>query len=305
MDSQTKKPHALVVGATGVIGGAIAKQLVASGEWDITCAARDAVQTLEGVRNVTVDLLDPESTARARRDIAGVTHLFFAAYIPRPTRVDEIESNLQLLKSAVNLAESGGTLERVVLMTGGKYYGVQWGAIKTPARETDPRALTPNFYFDQQDYLAAQAEQSSWSWTNLMPPYVTGYSERAPMNLSIALGVLASLSRHLGLPMRFPGPLSAWEAMHHLADADQIAGAAVWAARSPSAENQMFNIANGDPGRWKYVWPAIAGYFELGVAEPLTLPLSQIPASMDKVWREIAEKHGLRQPDLNALVDWK
>ena len=45
------------------------------------------------------------------------------------------------------------SLRRVVLVTGTKYYGSHLGPFKTPARESDPRHMPPNYYFDQIDWL--------------------------------------------------------------------------------------------------------------------------------------------------------
>ncbi|MCR4470429.1 SDR family oxidoreductase [Burkholderia sp. SCN-KJ] len=296
--------HALVVGATGVIGGAIARELASSGKWHVTCVTR-AGTSLDGCEGVAVDIMDEAQVTRAASNIRPVTHLFFAAYQSRPNRFEEIEPNVTMLRHAIDLAEARSLLERVVLITGGKYYGVQWGAIKTPARETDPRHLGPNFYYNQQDYLEQRAAAAQWSWTNLVPPYVTGFSERSPMNLVMAIAVLATLSRESGVPLRFPGPTSAWNSLHHLADANVIADAAHWAAEAPTAANEMFNIANGDPGRWRYVWPTLADFFGLDTAEPLPVPLQQLALCMQGTWQKIAERYALRQPDITKLVDWK
>lgn len=35
---------------------------------------------------------------------------------------------------------------------GAKWYGQHLGMYKTPAKETDPRYMTPNFYYDMVDY---------------------------------------------------------------------------------------------------------------------------------------------------------
>lgn len=296
--------HALVVGSTGVIGGAIARHLAGADGWRVTCATRGG-SAPEGAKGLAVDLLAPAAARAAGAELAPVTHVFYAAYQHRPTRTEEVPPNLAMLRHAIDLGEARGALQRFVLITGGKYYGLQWGAIKTPARETDPRHLGPNFYYAQQDHLAERAAAAGWSWSHLIPPYVTGFSERAPMNLVMAIGVLATLSRELGVPLRFPGPAASWTALHHLADVAQIAAAAAWSATSAAAANQIFNVANGDPGRWCNSWTAVADHFGLAVGDPLPVPLTQVAAELAPLWRRIAEREGLRQPDLHALVDWQ
>lgn len=86
---------------------------------------------------------------------------------------------------------------------------------------------------------------------------------------------------------------------------EQIAAAAAWCATSETASNQIFNIANGDPGRWRNSWPVVAAHFGLAVGEPLPVPLTQVATELAPLWRRIAEREGLRQPDLHALVDWQ
>jgi hypothetical protein len=44
-----------------------------------------------------------------------------------------------------------------------------FGPFKTPARETDPRHLPPNFYYDQEDFLISQSRGKTWSWSALRP----------------------------------------------------------------------------------------------------------------------------------------
>jgi nucleoside-diphosphate-sugar epimerase len=296
--------RALVVGASGVIGRAMAERLVLDG-WDVVCVTRSG-EAVPGARGLAVDLLDPGQVQSAIRTLGPVSHLFYAAYQQRPTRAEEVTPNREMLAHAIDLA--GGTtgrLKHVVLVTGGKVYGLQWGTIKTPAREGDPRSLGPNFYFDQEDLLLARGPKEGWTWTHLVPPFVTGHAERAPMNMVMVLGVLGSLARALGQPLRFPGPLASWESLHHYADAAQIAAAAAWSVDCAAAHNQVFNVANGDPGRWKHEWASIAAYFDIPAGEPAPLPLQEVATAHRALWQELAHRHGLRQPDLLKLVDWR
>ena len=60
-----------------------------------------------------------------------------------------------LVNSVTAITRASPGLKRVALVTGTKYYGVHLGPVKTPMRETDPRHLPPNYYFDQIDWLTA------------------------------------------------------------------------------------------------------------------------------------------------------
>ena len=85
-----------------------------------------------------------------------MTHVFYAAFqatsrkrselrLQRPVRIAKCW--VTAVCTAIDCAAP--SLRRVVLVTGTKYYGVHLGPLKTPMRETDPRHMPPNYYFDQ------------------------------------------------------------------------------------------------------------------------------------------------------------
>lgn len=287
--------RALVVGATGIVGSAITQRLLDDG-WQVAAASRSGAAAAAGAAPVKVDLLDPTATRLALQGIPATTHLFYAAYLPAPSRAQEVAPNLAMLKNVVAAAGGQGQLKRVVLVTGAKFYGIQWGASPTPMREQDARQLGPNFYYDQEDFLREASVEGGWSWCNLIPPFVIGMARGNPMNLVTAVGVYAALCKAQGLPLRFPGSLAAYDALHHVADTRQIASAAAWAAEAPQAANEAFNVANDDPTRWRSLWPAIATHLGMTVGEPKALPLPAVMAANEAAWR-----HGAR---LASLVDW-
>ena len=49
-------------------------------------------------------------------------------------------------------------------LEGGKAYGSDLGPYKTPAREDDPRLMSPNFYYDQEDQPIPYKEVVSWGF---------------------------------------------------------------------------------------------------------------------------------------------
>lgn len=301
------KRTALVAGASGIVGTGIARRLVEDG-WRVVCASRSGGGDLPGTIGLKVDLADAADCRRALAAHADVTHLFFAAYVPAASRAAEVAPNLAMLCNLVDAAsEAASDLAKVVLVTGAKFYGIQWGATRTPCRESDPRQLPPNFYYDQEDLLrASQARQGGqrWHWCNLIPPFVSGHAVGNPMNLVLGVGLYASVSKALGLPLRFPGSARAYESLHQIADARQIGAAAAWAAGSEAADDQAFNVTNGDPVRWSRTWPQIAAHFGLEVDAPKTLPLADVMPLQGELWRRIAQEAGLRALAIESIVNW-
>ena len=83
--------------------------------------------------------------------------------------------------TAIDCASSA--LRRVVLVTGAKYYGSHLGPFKTPARESDPRHMGPNYYFEQIDWLAAFQRGKRWDWVELRPQTLCGFAPGTPMSV--------------------------------------------------------------------------------------------------------------------------
>ncbi|WP_077002897.1 SDR family oxidoreductase [Variovorax sp. KK3] len=300
----TTTPTALVAGASGIVGTGIVRRLRRAG-WRVLCASRSGRSEVDGVECIAVDLMDAEACRAALADEPRITHLFYAAFQQAPHRAAEVAPNLAMLRNIVQAASRQCPgLEKVVLTTGAKFYGIQWGATRTPCRETDPRQLGPNFYYDQEDFLRQAQEGHAWTWCNLIPPFVSGYAVGNPMNLVLGIGIYAAVCREQGIPLRYPGAAGAYESLHHIADAGQIGAAALWAAESPAADNQAFNVANGDPARWSRTWPQIAHHFGMAWAEPKTIPLADAMPQQATAWQGLADRAGLRSLDIATVVNW-
>jgi nucleoside-diphosphate-sugar epimerase len=299
----SKSPIALVAGASGVVGNGIAQRL-AAGSWRVLSASRSGAG-VAGTQGVALDLMDPAACERTLAAHPGITHVFYAAYQQAASRSAEVAPNLAMLRNVVNAAAKVAPgLRKVVLVTGAKFYGIQWGQTATPCRETDARQLSPNFYYDQEDFLRQAQQGQRWSWVNLIPPFVSGFAVGNPMNLVLGVGVYAAVCKEMGLPLRFPGSAGAYDALHQIADASQIGAAAEWAATSDAAANQAFNVANGDAARWRNTWPVVARSLGMELADPKTMPLADVMPDQQAVWDRISQRHGLRPIDIGKIVNW-
>jgi nucleoside-diphosphate-sugar epimerase len=187
MPNESTTRTAVVVGATGIIGRAIAAKLAELGGWRVIGVTRSG-STVPGVdETIAVDLRDPEEARRRLAPAAGATHLFFAAYLPQGSWAAEVGPNRALLVNAVEGLEAvGAHLRHVTLITGAKYYGVHLGPSAAPAAETEPRHFGANFYYDQEDYLRSRRD-AAWRWTHLVPTHLTGFATGNPMNLALTM----------------------------------------------------------------------------------------------------------------------
>ena len=297
---------AVIAGATGIVGRALTEHLRVSGDWNIISVSRRDSNPGPGVMHVQADLLDAAACRAALGGLRETTHIFYTSYAPRADAAQEVGPNLAMLVNLVEALEPVAPhLTHVQLMQGTKWYGNHLGAFRTPARETDPRHMPPNFYYDQQDWLAERQRGKRWSWSALRPHCIMGFSVGSPMSHLMVLSAYATISRELGLPLRFPGTEAAFSAMYNFTDARLLARAMEWAATTQDCENEAFNINNGEPDRWKNLWPLVGECF--GMEAPLDvqqISLNRVMADKEALWARICEKYGLQRHALAQLVNW-
>ena len=300
----TEHKDALVIGGRGVIGRTLVRELERDPGWTVTAVSRQPPGFDTGARFISVDLLDAAAARDKLRHLSDVTHVFYAG-LHGGLASENVEGNLALLVNAVDAIEPVATgLRHISLQQGGKAYGRHLGAFVTPAKETHARHMPPNFYYDQQDLLAARQAGKAWTWSALRPELVCGPARGVPLNLMLLIGVYAAISKAYGLPLRFPGSARAYEVAGQVTDAGLLARATVWAATSADAGNQVFNLTNGDCFRWCNIWPRLAEFFDMPWAPPQRISLADFMADKAPVWDQLVAKHGLRQMPFTEVGDW-
>lgn len=296
---------AVVVGGLGVIGRNLLHHLERTAGWEVVGLSRRAPDFTSAARFIQVDLLDRDQTFERCRKLDDATHVFYCAFQARPTWAEHGPPNLAMLVNAVEaVAAASDRLEHVHLVEGNKWYGSHLGPFKTPAREDDPPHMPPNFYVDQERWLRHKAAHSAWSFSALRPQTVCGFALGNPMNIATVIATYAVISKELGLPLRFPGKEGAYRAIYQVTDADLLARAMVFCATRSAAENEVFNITNGDFFRWRNLWPQFAAFFDMPLGEVQTIPLSEFMADKEPVWRRIVERHGLKPVSYREIAAW-
>ena len=295
----------VVAGAVGVIGRGVLVHYETKGV-DLVAVSRRAPDFPTRARHLAVDLLDRESCEALLAQVPEATHLVFAAYQEKPTPAELVEVNLRMLKNMVEVMEKHApNLQHVTLMQGGKAYGVHIGPFPSPAKESDPRHMPPNFYYDQEDFLRERSVGKSWSWTAFRPEGVAGVAVGNPMNLLMVIAVYGTIAKALGVPMSFPGPRAAFDALYQITDTRILASAVDWAGETDACRGEIYNITNGDYFRWSRVWPRLAEFFDVSVGEPFPMLLQQMMPDKAELWNRLVEKHNLRDYPYDQIVSWK
>ncbi|TKB96775.1 SDR family oxidoreductase [Pedobacter cryophilus] len=302
------KNVALVVGSTGMAGSNLANKLIENG-WEVYGLSRSSKNNNVAIKPITADLLNPSQLANALKDILP-THVFFTTWMRNDTEDENIRINSALVRNLLNVLSPKKSVKHVALVTGLKHYlgpfesYAKEGVLpETPLREEQPRLDLKNFYYAQEDEVYAAAKRDGFTWSVHRPHTLIGYAVGNLMNLGTTLAVYASICKEEKLPFIWPGSEAQWNGLSDVTDAKILAEQLIWAAETPSAKNQAYNIANGDIFRWKWLWQKIADFFDLEVDgfDGSIRPLEQRLAQKKEIWQKMAVQYNLIEADLNRI----
>lgn len=302
--SDVKGLTAMVFGASGISGHHMLRVLSKHPErWSaVYSVARKPLsytnQLGENVKHVSADLLDDPSTTAEKLKAQGVRadYVFFFAYLqPSPppgaplwSNVEEMcNVNAKLLQNCLDaLVLADIKPKRFLLQTGAKQYAYNCGAALAPSEESDPRVhVEPNFYYLQEDILFEYCKKHGVEWNVTRPCHILGAVPSAAMNFVYLLAVYASVQKHLGRKLDFPGDLAAWDKVYEQSSAMMNGYLAEWSVLTPHAGNEAFNAGDGGATTLARFWPALAGWYGLETSPPdedakydeFTLPYKETP----------------------------
>lgn len=297
--------HVLVVGASGVLGSAIAEALAERPRSTVHAVSRRRPDGAERVDFVSLDLENAAACAAAVAAMPPITHAVYAAVAEAEGLVGGwhdpvmMRRNLAMMANIVEPVIDAGALRHLIIMQGTKAYGAHVHPIALPARESDPRDDHENFYWLQEDWVRDRAGQGDWHWTIFRPQIVLGGATGVVMNPVIVIGLLAALAAEQGRALRYPGRHAN---IHEAVDARLVARACAWAFAAPQARDQIFNITNGDVWVLRDAWPRLAAV--LGLEPLIDEPFDLVEWLADKEpdWQRIVERHCLRPSTLSELL---
>jgi nucleoside-diphosphate-sugar epimerase len=304
--------HALIIGISGILGHALAEQLIIKGDWKVSGVARKETPYKlinEKAHLINCDLLnDEEVSSKLPKKVDDVTHIFFAAWVPGKSEEEQCEVNLKFLKNVVETVDlHSKVLKRIYLQTGTKYYGMHVGPKRgqlSPYKESDNRLNIPNFYYDQEDFLVEFSKGKNWTWCVARPPHITGFALHTHMNFGTNLAIYALFLKESGKPLIYPYPEVTFNKIRQFIDARLLVMFVTWMVTHPQTDNQPFNITNGDCFRLSQFWPKMAEYFGMEWCIQEGFDVKNFMKENEGNWEKIQEKYGLAKHSLSEFGDF-
>ena len=298
---------ALVAGISGIAGSAVAAELVTQG-WTVHGLARRPLPQA-GVLPVEADLRDKPGLVAALAHVKPDA-VFITTWARQQTEAENIRVNAAMVRNLLDALRPGGVVRHVALVTGLKHYLGPFEAYgkgtlpQTPFREEQGRLDIENFYYAQEDEVFDAAARDRFTWSVHRPHTIIGEAVGNAMNMGSTLAAYATLCKATGRPFYFPGSAVQWSSLTDMTDARLLARHLLWAATTPAAHDQAFNVVDGDVFRWQWMWGRIADWFGIAPApfDGTVRPLEVQMANDAGTWKELAAHHGLKEPDLTRLA---
>jgi nucleoside-diphosphate-sugar epimerase len=295
----------LVAGATGIAGTATVQHFGSLQDWEVVALSRRQPSAPPGVRGVSVDLTNRDQCQEVLGKL-GITHIAFMALHEQDDLVEgwrqrtQMEVNLAMLRNLLDALEpSTPTLRHITILQGGKAYGSHLAPVPVPAKERWPRGDHEIFYWPQEDLLRERQQNAEWTLSILRPSMILGESVTSPMSIIAALGVYASVMKHQGEPLRFPG---GGRYVTACTDSRLIGQAVEFVATTAEVAGETFNVVNGDVLVWQDLWPALARHFNMPLGDPVPMRLTDEMPQLAKVWDEIVDLHRLQPLSMADLI---
>ncbi|KIL86113.1 hypothetical protein FAVG1_10509 [Fusarium avenaceum] len=313
--------HALVFGATGLIGWAVVNQLLSSYPAPQTFASVTAVsnrpvdasrtfwpggsevQTVSGV-----NLQSEDVTGQLSKKIDGVertTHVFYFVFAPHDeNHEEECRINSSMMR---NLASALNTLaphlKSIVYSGGTRGYGIYipGGIFTAPLKESMADTLPADYaktvaYPWFRSILTEASAGREWTWSEVCPDVVVGFSPIGS-NYSLALHWAQYLSLYAknnpGGKCPFPGSAEGYHARFTPVSSRILGRIAIHAALNSSCSGKIINMLNrAEPTNFAELWPSIGSFFGLVGVAPSGDTSMQPPSEYIETHRHLLGEHG-------------
>ncbi|KAL2930059.1 3-oxo-Delta(4 5)-steroid 5-beta-reductase [Bienertia sinuspersici] len=273
---------ALIVGVTGISGNSLADilQLTAApgGRWKVYGVARRRQPEWQfhhnHVQYIQCEMVDPEDTQAKLSHLSDVTHIFYVGWVTKSTEAESQVENGRMLRNVLDaVIPNAPNLQHICLQTGQKYALPVPDSLSEIQHEPQfvedfPREAITNCYYSMEDILCEQVQRKeNLTWSIHRPAVMFGFSPYSTRNIVGSLCVYATICKHEGKPLKFPGSRATWDGFSDAADADLVAEQQMWGAIYQQGKSHAFNCSNGDMFKWKDLWKVLADEFGVKFVE--------------------------------------
>lgn len=244
-----------------------------------------------------------------------VTHVFYVTWSGQLNEEEQCVVNGHMLRNVLDaVVPNAENLKHVCLQTGLKHYigpYILLGKIQsheTPFREEMSRLPYDNFYYTLEDILIKEGSKGTLTYSIHRASIIFGFSPYSRVNFIVTLCVYATICKHVGMKLMYPGTKKTWESYWDGSDADLVAEQEIWAAVDPYGKNEAFNCSNGDVYKMKQLWKILGEEFEVEYDDVFEgykgINVMETMKDKEEIWNEIVKVNELEVNELGSLVNW-
>ncbi|KAF5660141.1 hypothetical protein FHETE_9114 [Fusarium heterosporum] len=296
--------HALVFGATGLIGWAVVNQLLSAYPAPQTFASVTAVSNrpVDATRTLWPETPDKLQLVVTTVEMNEADDVVFA---PNDENHEEERNiNCGMMHSLASALNSlAPHLKSFVYSGGTRGYGIYipGGIFKPPLTESMADTLPTDYaktvaYPGFRSVLNEASAGRDWTWTEVCPDVVVGFSPIGS-NYSLALHWAQYLSLYAAnnkdAEVPFPGNAEAYHARFTPVSSHILGRIAIHAALSASCSGKIVNMLDhAEPTTFAELWPSIASFFGLVGVAPSGDSSMQPPSEYIETHRHLLGEHG-------------
>ncbi|KAH4936473.1 hypothetical protein HBI39_113210 [Parastagonospora nodorum] len=299
------KFHALVIGASGIIGWSVVDQLLQpypsssplqkvtalvnrplelrDSFWPTGTADRPELALVSGVNLLCNDAEFEDLLKEKVPDVRNVSHVYYFAFKGDADYKREVEVNVGMMRRVVLAIKNLSPKFKFFVYPGGtRGYGIYEpnGVFAAPLIEEMadnlPEACIETVaYPHYRTMLTSESAGQSWTWCELVPDAIIGFTPNgSAFSLVGHWAVYLCVYAHVhgeGAEVPFPGTMAGYDSLYTESSAELLARVAIHASIHPEEfRERIFNVADTEkPGSMRERWPQIASCFGLKGVEPL------------------------------------
>lgn len=331
--------HALVIGASGVIGWSVVNQLLQPAPspspfsritalvnrplnledalWPLPGPGRPQLDLVSGIDLLCSDSEFESSLTQKVPDANSISHVYYFAFKSDGNEEKEVKMNVGMMRRAVRaVMHISSSLQFFIYPGGTRGYGIYrpQGIFKAPLREELADQLPEDYkktvsYPHYRALLTAESKGERWTWCELCPDAIIGFTPNGS-GYSLAGHWAVYLYAYKlvhgdGAEIPFPGTLAGYDSKYTETSASTLARVAIHASLRPGEFREtIFNVADSTvPSTMRERWPQITSWFGLKGVSPLG---SASASASDLKPSDFIKEHQerLRQSGVKSINIW-